>query len=234
MNSSMKIKRPLPPLQKVITKQVHNNHIYGYGQHTYEYNESAPALDLQIPPTRSNSQAAQAEREMKIILDLARQGKTATQIAEESGYNRNRVVQVVKRFAEYGAKLTPEKPKKRKVTVTKTYRESNRLLWDDDAVKQLIALHANTSLSYTEIGARIGVSKNAVTSKVKRLIDEGVLKPRMKQAPWTDDDTEKLFRLRAQGKTWNEIGDVFGRNGQACMMAYRREQERRAKKCRKG
>ena len=233
MKCSIK-KRELPPLPKVTTKQVHNNHIYGYGRHTYEYNESAPALDLQIPPTRSNSQAAQAEREMKIILDLARQGKTATQIAEESGYNRNRVIQVVKRFAEYGAKLTPEKPKKRKVTVTKTYRESNRLVWDDDAVKQLIALHANTSLSYTEIGARIGVSKNAVTSKVKRLIDEGVLKPRMKQAPWTDDDTEKLFRLRAQGKTWNEIGDVFGRNGQACMMAYRREQERRAKKCRKG
>ena len=233
MKCSIK-KRELPPLPKVTTKQVHDDHIYGFGRHTYEYNESAPAVELRIPPTRSNSQASQAEREMKIILDLARQGKTATQIAEESGYNRNRVVQVVKRFAEYGAKLTPEKPKKRKVTVTKTYRESNRLVWDDDATKQLIALHADTNLSYTEIGARIGVSKNAVTSKVKRLIDEGILKPRMEQATWTDEDTEKLFRLRAQGKTWNEIGDVLGRNGQACMMAHRREQERRAKKCRKG
>lgn len=228
---SMKIKRPLPPSPPTATKQVHDNHIYGFGRHTYEYNESAPAVELRIPPTRSNSQASQSEREMKIILDMARQGKTATQIAEESGYNRNRVVQVVKRFAEYGAKLTPEKPKKRKVTTTKTYRESNRLVWDDDTTKQLIALHADPNLSYTEIGARIGVSKNAVTSKVKRLIDEGILKPRMEQAPWTDKDTEKLFRLRAQGKTWNEIGDVFGRNGQACMMAYRREQERREKKC---
>ena len=232
MKCSIK-KRELPPLPKVTTKQVHDNHIYGFGRHTYEYNESAPALDLQIPPQRSNSPAAEKEREMKIILDLARQGMTATQIAEESGYNRKRVVQVVKRFAEYGAKLTPEKPKKRKVTITKTYRESKRLVWDDDTVKQLIALHANTSLSYTEIGARIGVSKSAVTSKVKRLIDDGILKPRMEQAQWTDEDTEKLFRLRAQGKTWNEIGDVLGRNGQACMMAYRREQERRAKKCQK-
>ena len=232
MKCSIK-KRELPPLPKVTTKQVHDNHIYGYGKRTFEYNESAPAIDLFIPPTKSDSQASQAEREMKIILDLAREGKTATQIAEESGYNRNRVVQVVKRFAEYGAKLTPEKPKKRKVTTTKTYRESNRLVWDDDATKQLIALHADTSLSYTEIGARIGVSKNAVTSKVKRLIDEGILKPRMEQAQWTDEDTEKLFRLRAQGKTWGEISDKLGRNGQACMMAYRREQERRAKKCRK-
>ena len=232
MKCSIK-KRELPPSPPTATKTVHNNHIYGFGRHTYEYNESAPALDLQIPPTKSDSQATQAEREMKINIDMARQGKTATQIAEESGYNLNRVVQVVKRFAEYGAKLTPEKPKKRKVTITKTYRESKRLVWDDDTVKQLIALHANTSLSYTEIGTRIGVSKNAVTSKVKRLIDEGILKPRMEQAQWTDEDTEKLFRLRAQGKTWNEIGDVLGRNGQACMMAHRREQERRAKKCQK-
>ena len=232
MKCSIK-KRERPPSPPTATKTVRNDFIYGFGRHTYEYNESAPALDLQIPPQRSNSLAAEKEREMKVILDLARQGKTATQIAEESGYNRNRVVQVVKRFAEYGAKLTPEKPKKRKVTVTKTYRESNRLVWGDDAVKQLIALHADPNLSYTEIGARIGVSKNAVTSKVKRLIDEGILKPRMEQAQWTDEDTEKLFRLRAQGKTWNEIGDVFGRNGQACMMAYRREQERRGKKCRK-
>ena len=232
MKCSIK-KRELPPLPKVTTKQVHDNHIYGFGRHTYEYNESAPAIDLCIPPQRSNSQAAQTEREIKIILDLARQGKTASQIAEESGYNRNRVVKVVKRFAEYGAKLTPEKPKKRKVAITKTYRESKRLIWDDEIVKQLIELHSNSSLSYTEIGAKLGVSKNAVTSKVKRLVDEGILKPRMEQAPWTDEDTEKLFRLRAQGKTWNEIGDVLGRNGQACMMAHRREQERREKKCQK-
>ena len=233
MKCSIK-KRELPPAPKITTKTVRNDTMRGYGAYTYESPFPHTVMDLRIPPTRSNSQASQAEREMKIILDLARQGKTATQIAEESGYNRKRVVQVVKRFAEYGAKLTPEKPKKRKVTVTKTYRESNRLVWDDDATKQLIAMHADLNLSYTEIGARIGVSKNAVTSKVKRLIDEGILKPRMEQAPWTDKDTEKLFRLRAQGKTWNEIGDVFGRNGQACMMAYRREQERRAKKCRKG
>ena len=102
---SMKIKRPLPPSPPTATKQVHNNHIYGFGRHTYEYNESATAVELQIPPTRSDSQASQSEREMKIILDLARQGKTASQIAEEVGCNRNRVMQVVRQFQEYGAKL---------------------------------------------------------------------------------------------------------------------------------
>ena len=119
MKCSIK-KRELPPSPPTVTKQVHNNHIYGFGRHTYEYNESAPALDLQIPPQKSDSQASQSEREMKIILDMARQGKTATQIAEESGYNRNRVVQVVNRFAEYGAKLAPESPKKKKRAVSPT------------------------------------------------------------------------------------------------------------------
>ena len=41
---SMKIKRPLPPSPPTATKTVHNNHIYGYGRHTYEYNESAPVV----------------------------------------------------------------------------------------------------------------------------------------------------------------------------------------------
>ena len=125
---SMKIKRPLPPAPKITTKTVHNDTMRGYGAYTYESPFPQTVMDLRIPDRKSDSKQAEAEREMKIILDLARQGKTATEIAEESGYNRNRVVQVVKRFAEYGAKLAPEKPKKRKVTVTKTYRESNRLV----------------------------------------------------------------------------------------------------------
>ena len=87
MKCSIK-KRELPPAPKITTKQVHNNNIYGFGRHTYEYHESAPALDLQIPPTRSDSKQAEAEREMKIILDLAREGKTASQIEAETGYPR--------------------------------------------------------------------------------------------------------------------------------------------------
>lgn len=119
MKCSIK-KRELPPLPKVTTKQVHDNHIFGYGKHTYEYSESGPGVDLVIPPTRSNSQAAGKEREMKVILDLAREGKTASQIAEEAGCNRNRVMQVVRQFQEYGAKLAPEPPKKKKRAEGKT------------------------------------------------------------------------------------------------------------------
>ena len=112
MKCSIK-KRELPPLQKVTTKQVHNNHIFGYGKHTYEYNESGPGVDLVIPPTRSNSKQAEAEREAKSILDLAREGKTASEIEAETGYPRRRITLTVMKFAEYGAKLAPEPKKKR-------------------------------------------------------------------------------------------------------------------------
>ena len=222
---SMKIKRPLPPLPKVTTKQVHNNRIYGFGRHTYEYNESAPALDLQIPPTRSNSQAAEKEREMKVILDMARQGMTASQIAEESGYNRNRVVQVVNRFAEYGAKLAPEPKKsrtdKRKIT-----------MWTDEMVEQLIVLHRE-GLTFTQIGERMGISKSSVASKVRVLIEADVLKSRVEEITWPAEDIELMMQLRAQGRTWGEIADRLGRKITACHNAYGRERERR-EKCQKG
>lgn len=223
MKCSIK-KRELPPLPKVTTKQVHDNHIYGFGRHTYEYNESGPGVDLVIPPTRSNSQASQTEREIKIILDLARQGKTASQIAEESGYNRNRVVQVVKRFAEYGAKLTPEKPKKRKRATT------TGSVWTDDMIEQLIALHRE-GLTFSQIGAQMGVSKNSVTAKIRGLIMDGVLESRMSEITWSAEDVDRMLQLRAEGKTWGEISDKLGRKITSCHNKYCREMEKR--KCQK-
>ena len=222
MKCSIK-KRELPPLPKVTTKQVHNNHIYGFGRHTYEYNESAPAVELRIPPQKSDSQAAQAEKEMKTILDLAREGKTASQIAEESGYNRNRVVQVVKRFAEYGAKLTPE-PKRKKKHIDKR----KLTMWTDEMEEQLIALH-HEGLTFAQIAKEIGVSKGAISSKVRSLVEAEVLKPRMQEIMWTKEEMDRMFQMRAQGKTWGEISDKLGRKITACHNAYSRERAKRKK-----
>ena len=160
---------------------------------------------------------------MKIILDLARQGKTATQIAEESGYNRNRVVQMVKRFAEYGAKLAPE-PKKRKTNAPANQRTGTK--WTDEMIDQLIELH-RAGLTFSQIGREMGLTKSSITSKVKILVEDGILEPRVEQMTWTAEDMERLMWLREQGKTWGEIADVFGRKITACHMAYKREMERR-------
>ena len=222
---SMKIKRPLPPSPPTATKTVRNDFIYGYGRHTYEYNESAPALDLQIPPQRSNSLAAEKEREMKIILDLARQGMTASQIAEEAGCNRNRVMQVVRQFQEYGAKLAPEPHKKKKRAVSPTSS-----VWTEEMVNKLIELH-RAGLSFSEIGKELGVSKNSVAPKVRVLVEAGVLKPRTEQFSWPQEDVDRMFQLRAEGKTWGEISDKLGRKITACHNKYCKEVEKR--KCQK-
>lgn len=222
---SMKIKRPLPPLPKVTTKQVHDNHIYGFGRHTYEYNESAPALDLQIPPARSNSQAAQAERDAKAILDLAREGKTASEIMAETGFTRNKIMSTINRFAEYGAKLAPESPKKKKWAVSPTSS-----VWTEEMVNKLIELH-RAGLSFSEIGKELGVSKNSVAPKVRVLVEAGVLKPRTEQFSWPQEDVDRMFQLRAEGKTWGEISDKLGRKITACHNKYCKEVEKR--KCQK-
>ena len=220
MNSSMKIKRSLPPSPPTATKQVHNNHIYGFGRHTYEYNESATAVELQIPPTRSDSQAAERERELKAILDLAREGKTATEISEATGCSKVRISQTINRFAEYGAKLAPEPPKKK-------HNDKRKLtMWTDEMEEQLIALH-HEGLTFAQIAKEIGVSKGAISSKVRSLVEAEVLEPRMQEIMWTQEEMDRMFQMRAQGKTWGEIADVFGRKITACHMAYKREKERR-------
>ena len=225
MKSRCSIIRKLPPAPKTATKQVRNNRIYGFGRRTYEYHESAPALDLQIPPTRSNSQAAERERELKTILDLARDGKTASQIAEEAGCNRNRVMQVVKQFHEYGAKLAPEPKKKKKRAFSTT-----SAIWTEDKINKLIELH-RAGLSFSEIGKELGVSKNSVAPKVRVLVEAGVLKPRTERFSWPQEDVDRMFQLRAEGKTWGEISDKLGRKITACHNKYCKEMEKR--KCKK-
>ena len=217
---SMKIKRPLPPSPPTATKTVRNDFIYDYGKNTYEASVPSSQIEIRIPPTKSNSQAAQAEREIKEILDLAREGKTASQISEISGYNRNRVVQVVRRFAEYGAKLTPEPKRKKHIDKRKL------TMWTDEMEEQLIALH-HEGLTFAQIAKEIGVSKGAISSKARSLIEAEVLKPRMQEIMWTKEEMDRMFQMRAQGKTWGEISDKLGRKITACHNAYSRERAKR-------
>lgn len=112
MTSKCLIKRKLPKVNpQTTTKTIRNDKIIGYGARTYEQPIPKSQIEIRVPPQKSNSQAAEKEREIKTILDLARQDMTATEISERTGYNRNRVLQVVRNFTEYGAKLKPE-PKK--------------------------------------------------------------------------------------------------------------------------
>jgi transposase len=221
----MKIKRPLPPAPKITTKTVRNDTMRGYGAYTYESPFPQTVMDLQIPPRRSDSKQAEAEREAKIILDLAREGKTASEIEAETGFPRRRVTLTVMKFAEYGAKLAPESPKKKKRAVSPTSS-----VWTEEMVNKLIELH-RAGLSFSEIGKELSVSKNSVAPKVRVLVEAGVLKPRTEQFSWPQEDVDRMFQLRAEGKTWGEISDKLGRKITACHNKYCKEVEKR--KCQK-
>ena len=219
---SMKIKRQLPPAPKITTKTVRNDTMRGYGAYTYESPFPQTVMDLRIPPTRSDSQAAERERELKAILDLAREGKTATEISEATGCSKVRISQTINRFAEYGAKLAPE-PKRKKRTDKRKIT-----MWTDEMEEQLIALH-HEGLTFAQIAKEIGVSKGAISSKVRSLVEAEILKPRMQEIMWTKEEMDRMFQMRAQGKTWGEISDKLGRKITACHNAYSRERAKRKK-----
>lgn len=221
MKCSIK-KRELPPLPKITTKTVRNDTMRGYGAYTYESPFPHTVMDLQIPPTRSDSQAAERERELKAILDLAREGKTATEISEATGCSKVRIAQTINRFAEYGAKLTSEPKRKKHIDKRKL------TMWTDEMEEQLIALH-KAGMTFAQIAKEIGVSKGAISSKVRSLVEAEILKPRMQEIMWTQEEMDRMFQMRAQGKTWGEIADKLGRKLTACHNAYRREKEKRKK-----
>lgn len=221
---SMKIKRHLPPSPPTATKTVRNDTMRGYGAYTYESPFPHTVMDLRIPPTRSDSQAAERERELKAILDLAREGKTATEISEATGCSKVRISQTINRFAEYGAKLTPELKRKKRIDKRKL------TMWTDEMEEQLIALH-HEGLTFAQIAKEIGVSKGAISSKVRSLVEAEVLKPRMQEIMWTKEEMDRMFKMRAEGKTWGEIADRLGRKITACHNKYCKELEKR--KCQK-
>lgn len=231
---SMKIKRHLPPSPPTATKTVHDDRFTGYTR-ICEMPTPSPAVELQIPPQKSDSQRAQREKEMKLILDLARQGKTASEIEKETGYNKVRIMQMVNRYAEYGAKLKPEPKKKKPVSVKPPKPpkppKPTTSIWTEENINKLIELHRQ-GLTYSEIARELGITKNSVTSKVQRLINFGILESRMDHILWSEKDLEMLFKLREDGKTWAEIGKIFGKSSNTCQVTFSRLLERR-QKCRK-
>ena len=47
---------------------------------------------------------------------------------------------------------------------------------------------------------------------------------------WCEDDDATILQMRADGKTWREIGDILGRAEQSCQMRERWIQGRRRRR----
>ena len=215
---SMKIKRQLPPAPKITTKPVRNDRIYGYGAYTYETPVPSTQIEIRIPPTRSDSQAAERERELKAILDLARQGKTATEISEATGCSKVRISQTINRFAEYGAKLAPEPKKPVKSSRTyKTAYKHPRQEWTDDKIQQVIDMY-KSGVSFLEIGEKMGCSEKMAYMVIYRARKDGKVDKIRNKLGWSTEQDETLIRMYNEGAVYVDIAQATRKSVSAVSM----------------
>lgn len=217
MTSKCLIKRKLPDAPEP-TRPVRDDRFEGYGKMIYERQIPTTAMELMIPPTRSNSKAAEAEREIKTILDLAREGKTASEICKATGFNHNRVVQVVKRFAEYGAKLAPEpkKPVKSSRTYKTAYKQP-RQEWTEDKIQQVIDMY-KSGISFLEISEKMGCSEKMAYMVIYRARKDGKVDKIRNKLGWSTEQDETLIRMYNEGAVYVDIAQATGKSVPAVSM----------------
>ena len=200
------------------TRPVRDDRFEGYGKMIYERQIPTTAMELMIPPTRSNSKAAEAEREIKVILDLAREGKTASEICKATGFNHNRVVQVVKRFAEHGAKLAPEPKKPVKSSRTyKTAYKHPRQEWTDDKIQQVIDMY-KSGVSFLEISEKMGCSEKMAYMVIYRARKDGKVDKIRNKLGWSTEQDETLIRMYNEGAVYVDISQAIGKSVSAVSM----------------
>ena len=93
--------------------------------------------------------------------------------------------------------------------------------WTEERVKTLIDLY-DQGLIYADIALQMETTRDAVNSKINRLVREGVLAPRTPSDQWEQEDIDRLVEMKKKGKTIGEISDILGKNRRSCYAAWRR------------
>lgn len=93
--------------------------------------------------------------------------------------------------------------------------------WTEERVKTLIELYGN-GLTYADIALHMETSRNAVNSKINRLVVQKVLQPRKQEDQWEQEEIDRLVDLKKSGKTIAEISDILGKSKNFCYKVWRR------------
>ena len=137
------------------------------------------------------------------------------EIPPEDPERRKRIVESQKRTAALKkAQEQAEKPKRKP--------RQNRV-WTPEKIEQIKKLYLE-GRPFREIGEIMGISKSAVNGEVWTLQQRGELPVRERENAWTDEDVRKLLQMRADGKTFREIGETLGRSTNVCGNKYREVQ----------
>ena len=130
-----------------------------------------------------------------------------------------------KRIVEAQRKAMAEKKAKEQAEAEKPKRKprQNRV-WTPEKIERIKELYL-AGKSFREIGDAMGISKSAVNGEVWTLQQRGELPVRERENAWTDEDVRKLLQMRADGKTFREIGKTLGRSTNVCGNKYREVQK---------
>ena len=118
MNSSMKIKRPLPKAPRTATKTVHDNRFLGEGINTYIHKPSPSPMDDfgQSEHTKENAsrhKKLEMERKHKIMKLMLKEGATDAEIATATGYTYATVRKILTQWRRAGVEV-PDRRRGRK------------------------------------------------------------------------------------------------------------------------
>ena len=153
-------------------------------------------------------------RYIKVLETVYKPPKTY-EFPPEDPERRKRIVESQKRTAELKkAQEQAEKPKRKP--------RQNRV-WTPEKIEQIKKLYLE-GRPFREIGEIMGISKSAVNGEVWTLQQRGELPVRERENAWTDEDVRKLIQMRADGKTFREIGEALGRSTNVCGNKYREVQ----------
>ena len=93
--------------------------------------------------------------------------------------------------------------------------------WTEERVKTLIELYGH-GLTYADIALQMETTRDAVNSKINRLVVQKVLQPRKQEDQWEQEEVDRLVDLKKSGKTIAEISDILGKSKNSCYKAWGR------------
>lgn len=91
----------------------------------------------------------------------------------------------------------------------------------EERVKTLIELY-DQGLIYADIALQMETTRNAVNSKINRLVVQKVLQPRKQEDQWEQEEIDRLVDLKKSGKTIAEISDILGKDKNSCYKVWGR------------
>ena len=151
---------------------------------------------VKIPKITKRRKTENDEKDNK-ILELLGKGLSQAETGRQLGVSADVISKRIKKMRERGIKI-PETTKRRK---TESYEKDNKIL-------ELL----ENGLNQTEIAGELGVSVDAISKRIKKMRERGVIIPpkikRRKTESYEKDN--KILELLEKGLTRAEIGNQLG------------------------